>query len=150
MTDTKGNGVINTEFEGYGPFKGEIPYRKQGSLIAFESGETITYGLFNAQERGTLFVVPSQDVYEGQIVGESPKTDDISVNVCKKKHLTAIRSAGADEALRLITPVIFSLEEAIEFINDDELIEVTPKSIRLRKSVLSNVQRMKNAAKLKG
>ena len=150
LTDTRGEGIINALFIGYTPYKGEIPKRVTGSLVAYETGKTTAYGIFNAQDRGTMFVVPSQDVYEGQIVGESPKTDDISVNVCKKKHLTAIRSAGADEAPRLITPVIFSLEEAIEFINDDELIEVTPKSIRLRKAVLSNVQRMKNAAKLKG
>ncbi len=150
LTDTRGEGIINSLFVGYTPYKGEIPKRTTGSLIAYETGKTTTYGIFNAQERGVMFVVPSQDIYEGQIVGESPKTDDIVVNTCKKKHLTAIRSAGADEALRLVTPVIFSLEEAIEYINDDELIEVTPKSIRLRKSELSNVQRMKNNAKLKG
>ena len=149
LTDTRGEGIINSLFIGYTPYKGEIPKRTTGSLIAYETGKTTTYGIFNAQERGTMFVVPSQDIYEGQIVGESPKTDDICVNVCKKKHLTAIRSAGADEALRLVTPVIFSLEEAIEYINNDELIEVTPKSIRLRKAVLSNVQRLKDAAKLK-
>lgn len=147
LTDTRGEGIINSLFIGYTPYKGDIPKRTTGSLIAHETGKTTAYGIFNAQDRGTMFVVPSQDVYEGQIVGESPKTDDISVNVCKKKHLTAIRSAGADEALRLITPVIFSLEEAIEFINEDELIEVTPKSIRLRKSILSNVQRMKTIMK---
>lgn len=143
LTDTRGEGIINSLFVGYTPYKGEIPKRSTGSLIAHETGKTTAYGIFNAQDRGTMFVVPSQDVYEGQIVGETPKSDDIAVNVCKKKHLTAIRSAGADEALRLITPVIFSLEEAIEFINEDELIEVTPKSIRLRKSILSNTQRMK-------
>ncbi len=149
LTDTRGEGIINSLFIGYTPFKGDIPKRTTGSLVAYETGKTTTYGIFNAQERGTMFVVPSQDIYEGQIVGESPKTDDICVNVCKKKHLTAIRSAGADEALRLITPVIFSLEEAIEYINDDELIEVTPKSIRLRKSILSNVTRAKVNAKNK-
>ena len=143
LTDTRGEGIINSLFVGYTPYKGEIPKRSTGSLIAHETGKTTAYGIFNAQDRGSMFVVPSQDVYEGQIVGETPKSDDIAVNVCKKKHLTAIRSAGADEALRLITPVIFSLEEAIEFINEDELIEVTPKSIRLRKSILSNTQRMK-------
>ncbi len=143
LTDTRGEGIINSLFVGYTPYKGEIPKRSTGSLIAHETGKTTAYGIFNAQDRGTMFVVPSQEVYEGQIVGETPKSDDIAVNVCKKKHLTAIRSAGADEALRLITPVIFSLEEAIEFINEDELIEVTPKSIRLRKSILSNAQRMK-------
>ena len=149
LTDTRGEGIINSLFAGYTPYKGEIPKRVTGSLIASESGTTTTYGIFNAQERGKMFVVPAQEIYEGQIVGESPKPDDIAVNTCKKKHLTAIRSAGADEALRLVPPVIFSLEEAIEYINDDELIEVTPKSIRLRKSELSNVQRMKNNAKLK-
>lgn len=143
LTDTRGEGIINSLFIGYTPYKGDIPKRTTGSLIAHETGKSTTYGIFNAQDRGTMFIDPAQDVYEGQIVGESPKTDDIAVNVCKKKHLTAIRSAGADEALRLITPVKFSLEEAIEFINEDELIEVTPKSIRLRKSILSNVQRMK-------
>ena len=147
LTDTRGEGIINSLFVGYTPYKGEIPKRLTGSLIAYETGKTTAYGIFNAQDRGSMFVVPSEEVYEGQIVGESPKNDDIAVNVCKKKHLTAIRSAGADEALRLITPVIFSLEEAIEFINEDELIEVTPKSIRLRKSILSNALRMKTIMK---
>ena len=147
LTDTRGEGLINSLFIGYTPYKGEIAKRATGSLIAHETGKSTTYGIFNAQDRGTMFIDPAQDVYEGQIVGESPKTDDIAVNVCKKKHLTAIRSAGADEALRLVPPVKFSLEEAIEFINEDELIEVTPKSIRLRKSILSNTLRMKTIMK---
>ena len=147
LTDTRGEGLINSLFIGYTPYKGEIAKRATGSLIAHETGKATTYGIFNAQDRGIMFIDPAVDVYEGQIVGESPKTDDIAVNVCKKKHLTAIRSAGADEALRLVPPVKFSLEEAIEFINEDELIEVTPKSIRLRKSILSNVQRMKTIMK---
>ena len=153
MTDTKGNGVINTEFEGYGPFKGEIPYRKQGSLIAFESGETITYGLFNAQERGTLFVGPGEKVYGGMIVGEHAKSDDIEVNVCKKKNLTNTRSSGADEALRLTPPKELSLEQALDYIDTDELLEVTPENLRIRKKILDGTERYRakrnaaNAAK---
>ena len=149
LTDTRGEGIISSIFEGYTPYKGEISKRVTGSLIAYETGKTTAYGIFNAQDRGLMFVEASQDVYEGQIVGESPKTDDIVVNVCKKKHMTAVRSSGADEALRLITPKFFSLEEAIEYINDDELIEVTPKSIRLRKAILNNVNRAKFNAKNK-
>lgn len=149
LTDTRGEGIISSIFEGYTPYKGDIPKRVTGSLIAYETGKTTAYGIFNAQDRGLMFVEASQDVYEGQIVGESPKTDDIVVNVCKKKHMTAVRSSGADEALRLITPKFFSLEEAIEYINDDELIEVTPKSIRLRKAILNNVNRAKFNAKNK-
>ena len=147
LTDTRGEGIISSIFDGYVPYKGEIPKRTTGSLIAYETGKATTYGVFNAQDRGQMFIPAAIEVYEGMIVGESPKGDDIVVNVCKKKHLTAIRSAGADEALRLVTPKIFSLEEAIEYINDDELIEVTPKSIRLRKSILSNVERAKVRAK---
>jgi len=147
LTDTRGEGIINSIFHGYTPFKGEIAKRSTGSLVAYENGKTTSYGIYNVQDRGTMFVVASQDVYEGQIVGENAKSDDIVVNVCKKKHLTAIRSSGADEALRLIPPKLHSLEEAIEFINDDELIEVTPKSIRLRKSILNNVNRAKFNAK---
>ncbi len=148
LTDTRGEGILNSIFDGYIPFKGDIAKRTTGSLIAYETGKATTYGVFNAQDRGQMFIPAAIEVYEGMIVGESPKGDDIVVNVCKKKHLTAIRSAGADEALRLVTPKIFSLEEAIEYINDDELIEVTPKSIRLRKSILSNVERAKVRAKL--
>ena len=147
LTDTRGEGIISSIFDGYVPYKGEIPKRTTGSLIAYETGKATTYGVFNAQDRGQMFIPAAIEVYEGMIVGESPKGDDIVVNVCKKKHLTAIRSAGADEALRLVTPKIFSLEEAIEYINDDELIEVTPKSIRLRKAILSNVERAKVRAK---
>ena len=141
MTDTKGNGVLNTEFVGYGPYKGEIPYRSRGSLIAFEAGETITYGLFNAQERGTLFVGPGEKVYGGMVVGEHAKFDDIEVNVCKKKNLTNTRSSGADEALRLTPPRVLSLEQALDYIDTDELLEVTPKSLRIRKKILDNTER---------
>jgi len=143
MTDTRGEGVLNTIFEGYEPYRGDIPKRQTGSLVAFESGEAVTYGLYNAQERGTLFITSGTKVYEGMIVGESPKTDDIAVNVCKKKHVTNMRAAGSDEALRLIPPKKMSLEEALEFLSDDELLEVTPKTIRLRKQILNNNMRMK-------
>ncbi len=141
MTDTRGNGVINTEFTGYGPYKGEIPYRSRGSLIAFEAGETITYGLFNAQERGTLFVGPGEKVYAGMVVGEHAKFDDIEVNVCKKKNLTNTRSSGADEALRLVPKRELSLEQALDYIDTDELLEVTPQSLRIRKKILDNTER---------
>ena len=149
MTDTKGEGIINTLFDGYQPFKGEIPMRFTGSLVASETGETTSYGLYGTQERGDMFVGVQTPVYEGMIVGQNPKGQDIAVNPCKKKHLTAIRSTGADEKLILTPPIIFSLEEAIEFINDDELIEVTPKSIRLRKSILNTELRLKAEAKRK-
>ena len=150
LTDTRGEGVLNTIFEKYEPQKGEIQKRFTGSLIAYEDGEATSYGLFNAQDRGVMFIDPATKVYAGMLVGLSPKGEDIVVNVCKKKHLTAIRSAGADEALRLVPPKKMSLEEAIEFIADDELIEITPKSIRLRKRILDNATRMKEKAKLKG
>ncbi len=143
LTDTHGEGIINTVFDGYQPYRGEVTMRFTGSLVASEDGETTRYGLFNTQERGNLFVGPQVQVYEGMIVGENPKNEDIAVNPCKKKQLTAIRSAGADEKLLLTPPVIFSLEEAIEFIKDDELIEVTPKSIRLRKKILNTELRLK-------
>ena len=149
MTDTRGEGIMNTIFEGYHPYKGDIPMRATGSLIASEAGESTSYGLFYSQERGPLFIGVQTPVYEGMIVGESPKHGDIAVNVCKQKHLTAVRSTGADEALRLVTPVRMSLEEAIEFIADDELIEVTPKTIRLRKAILDTATRLKAQAKLK-
>lgn len=136
LTDTKGSGVINTIFDGYGPFKGEISYRKQGSLIAFENGEAITYGLFNAQERGTLFIGPGEKVYGGMIVGQTGRSEDIEINVCKTKHLTNTRSSSADDALRLVPPRILSLEQSIEFIDTDELLEVTPKNLRIRKKIL--------------
>ena len=143
LTATHGEGIMNTLFDGYQPYRGEVIMRFTGSLVASEAGETTRYGLYNTQERGNLFVGPQTPVYEGMIVGENPKNDDIAVNPCKKKQLTAIRSAGADEKLLLTPPVIFSLEEAIEFITDDELIEVTPKSIRLRKKILNTEERMK-------
>ena len=149
LTDTRGEGIINSLFDGYQPYKGEITMRYTGSLTASEAGEATSYGLYNAQDRGALFIGVQTPVYEGMIVGQCPKMEDIAVNVCKKKHLTAIRSTGADEALRLTPPIIFSLEEAIEFIAEDELIEVTPKSIRLRKRTLSTEQRLKDQAKKK-
>ena len=141
MTDTKGNGIINTIFDGYGPYKGDIQYRKQGSLIASEAGETVTYGLYNAQERGTLFVGPGEQVYGGMIVGQNGKAEDIEVNVCKKKQLTNTRSSSADEALRLTPPRVLSLEQALEFIDTDELLEITPKNLRIRKKILDGTAR---------
>ena len=138
MTDTKGNGILNTIFDGYAPYKGDIAYRKQGSLIAFEAGEAITYGLFNAQERGTLFISPGEKVYAGMVVGQTGKSEDIEVNVCKKKQLTNTRSSSADEALRLTPPRILSLEQALDFIETDELLEVTPTKLRIRKKLLDS------------
>ena len=149
LTDTNGNGIMNSVFDGYEPYKGDIPQRVQGSLVVFETGETSSYGLYNAQDRGMLFVGPGVEVYEGMIVGESPKSEDVAVNVCKKKHVTNMRAAGSDEALRLTPPTVLSLEQSLEFINDDELVEVTPKSIRLRKRTLSKEQRMKEMARKK-
>ncbi len=149
LTATHGEGIMNSIFDGYQPYRGEVVMRFTGSLIASETGETTRYGLFNTQERGNLFVGPQTPVYEGMIVGENPKNDDIAVNPCKKKQLTAIRSAGADEKLLLTPPIIFTLEEAIEFITDDELIEVTPKSIRLRKKILNTEERMKAVMKIR-
>lgn len=147
LTDTKGEGIMNSVFYEYQPFKGEIPRRQTGSLVAYETGEAVTYGLFNAQERGVLFIDPGCKVYEGMVVGYSPKNEDIRVNVCKKKHVTNCRSSSSDEALRLITPKRMSLEEALEFIADDEMLEVTPKNIRIRKTILSGEQRLKLAFK---
>ena len=144
LTDTKGSGVINTMFDGYGPYKGDLSYRKQGSLIAFENGEAITYGLFNAQERGTLFIGPGEKVYAGMIVGQTGRSDDIEVNVCKTKHLTNTRSSSADDALRLVPPRILSLEQSLEFIDTDELLEVTPKSLRIRKKILDHTARYRS------
>jgi GTP-binding protein len=143
LTDTHGEGVLNTLFAGYKPYKGDIPTRLTGSLVAFESGESVTYGLYNAQERGTLFIGPGVPVYEGMIVGQSPKAEDLVVNVCKKKHVTNIRASGSDDALRLVPHRNMSLEEAIEFIAEDELIEITPENIRLRKKILNKDLRMK-------
>lgn len=141
MTDTKGNGIMNTIFDSYGPYKGDIQYRKQGSLIAFENGEAITYGLFNAQERGTLFIGAGEKVYSGMVIGQNGKGEDIELNVCKKKQLTNTRSSSADEALRLTPPKILSLEQALEFIDTDELLEVTPESLRIRKKILDPLLR---------
>ncbi len=145
MTATKGNGIMNTIFDGYAPFKGEISYRKQGSLIAFESGESVTYGLFNAQERGTLFIGAGQKVYAGMIIGENPKQEDIELNVCKTKHLTNTRSSGSDDALHLVPPKIMSLEQSLEFIGTDELLEITPKNLRIRKKILDSTLRKRAA-----
>ena len=136
LTDTKGNGIMNTAFDCYAPYKGDIQYRSQGSLIAFETGEAVAYGLFNAQDRGTLFIGPGEKVYSGMVIGQNAKTDDIELNVCKTKHLTNTRSSSADEALKLTPPRILSLEEALDFIDTDELLEVTPKSLRIRKKIL--------------
>ena len=143
MTATKGHGIINTMFDGYQPYKGDMNYRSQGSLIAFESGESITYGLFNAQERGTLFIGPGEQVYGGMVVGQCGKAEDIEVNVCKKKQLTNTRASGSDDALKLTPPKILSLEQALDFIDTDELLEITPKSIRIRKKILDPTLRMR-------
>ena len=143
MTATKGNGIINTMFDGYQPYKGDMNNRSQGSLIAFESGESITYGLFNAQERGTLFIGPGEQVYGGMVVGQCGKAEDIEVNVCKKKQLTNTRASGSDDALKLTPPKILSLEQALDFIDTDELLEITPKSIRIRKKILDPTLRMR-------
>lgn len=147
LTDTKGEGILSSVFHSYQPYKGEIPRRNTGSLVAFETGEAVTYGLFNAQERGELFITAGTPVYEGMIVGASPKSEDLVVNVCKKKHLTNTRASGSDDALRLITPRNLSLEDSLEFLADDELLEVTPKNIRIRKRTLSNQMRAKERAK---
>ncbi len=147
LTDTKGEGIMSSVFEGYEPYKGEIPRRNTGSLVSFETGDAVTYGLYNAQERGTLFIGAGTPVYEGMIVGASPKVEDLVVNVCKKKHLTNTRASGSDDALRLIPPRKLSLEDSLEFIADDELLEVTPKSIRIRKRILDNSVRAKTKAK---
>lgn len=142
MTDTKGNGILNTVFDSYGPYRGDIQYRKQGSLIAFEAGESITYGLYSAQERGTLFIGAGEKVYAGMVIGQNGKAEDIELNVCKTKKLTNTRSSGADEALRLTTPKILTLEEALDFIDVDELLEITPKNLRIRKKYLdANMRR---------
>ena len=145
LTSTKGTGILNTMFDGYAPYKGDFPYRKQGSLIAFEAGETVTYGLFSAQERGTLFVGPGEKVYSGMVIGQSAKPEDIELNVCKTKHLTNTRSSSADDALKLVPPKILSLEQAIEFIDQDELLEVTPTSLRIRKRILDSRDRKRAA-----
>lgn len=147
MTDTKGNGILNTIFDGYGPYKGDLNYRSNGSLIAFESGEAVTYGLFSAQERGTLFITPGEKVYAGMVIGETGKAEDIEINVCKTKHLTNTRSSSADEALKLTPPKVLSLEQALEFIDTDELLEVTPESLRIRKKILDPTLRKRASFK---
>lgn len=144
LTDTKGTGIMNTIFDGYGPYKGDILYRKTGSLIAYETGESITYGLYNAQERGVLFIGPGTKVYSGMIIGQNAKAEDIEVNVCKRKQLTNTRASGADDALRLSPPRVLSLEQALEFIETDELLEVTPKNLRIRKKILDPTQRLRS------
>ena len=150
LTETKGEGIMNTVFHEYAPYKGDIPTRTTGSLVAFETGEAVTYGLYNAQDRGVLFIEPGTPVYEGMVVGYTPKSEDIAVNVCKKKHVTNMRAAGSDEAMRLNSPRKFSLEEAIEFIAEDEMLEVTPKTVRIRKTILDAGLRQKAfVAKLK-
>lgn len=141
MTDTKGNGILNTEFDGYSEYRGELSYRRQGSLIAFEKGEAVTYGLFQAQARGTLFIGPGEKVYGGMVIGQSPKAEDIEVNVCKTKHLTNTRTSSSDEALKLVPKKIMSLEQCIDFIDTDELLEVTPENLRIRKKILDPVLR---------
>jgi GTP-binding protein len=147
LTDTKGNGILNTSFDGYAPYKGDIQYRKQGSLISFETGESVTYGLYAAQERGTLFIGAGEKVYSGMVIGQNGKTEDIELNVCKTKHLTNTRSSGADDALKLTTPHVLSLEEALDFIDTDELLEVTPKSLRIRKKILDSRMRRRSSLK---
>ncbi len=147
MTDTKGNGIMNHVFHSYEPYKGDIATRQRGSLVAWEDGEAVTYGLYNAQERGTLFITPGTKVYEGMIVGENARYDDLVVNVCKKKHVTNMRASGSDEALRLTPPTVLSLEQALEFIAEDELVEMTPKNIRLRKKILDSEMRAKDRSK---
>ena len=145
MTDTKGEGIINTIFDEYAPYKGDIQFRKQGSLIAFESGEAVTYGLHQAQERGVLFIGPGEKVYSGMVIGQTGKTEDVEINVCKSKHLTNTRASGSDEALRLSPPKILSLEQALEFIDTDELLEITPKTLRIRKKILDPTLRKRAA-----
>lgn len=150
LTETRGEGIMNSIFEGYQPLKGAMPRRQYGALVAFETGEAVTYGLYNAQGRGVLFIEPGTPVYAGMVVGYSPKQEDIAVNVCKRKHVTNMRAAGSDEALRLETPRKFSLEECIEFLEPDELLEVTPKSLRIRKQILSHEERMRQVMKERG
>ena len=149
MTDTKGNGIMNTIFDGYGPYKGDLTYRSQGSLIAFETGDSVAYGLFNAQDRGTLFIGPGEKVYSGMVIGQSAKPEDIELNVCKTKHLTNTRASGSDDALKLTPPKVLSLEQALEFIDTDELLEVTPKSLRIRKKILDPTLRKRAGFKNK-
>ena len=144
MTSTKGTGIINTIFNGYGPYKGDMMYRSQGSLIAFETGTSIAYGLFNAQDRGTLFIGAGEQVYAGMVIGQTGKAEDIEINVCKAKHLTNTRASGSDEALKLTPPRVLSLEQALEFIDTDELLEITPENIRIRKKILDPTLRKRS------
>jgi len=146
LTDTKGSGILGSLYSGYEEYKGDISHRNTGSLIAFETGMAVAYGLYNAQERGSLFIDPGTEVYEGMIVGQNPKAEDLAVNVCKKKQITNMRSSSADEALRLVTPIKMSLEQCLEFLSQDEILEVTPKSLRLRKNILNNTQRLKRTS----
>lgn len=141
LTDTKGVGVMSHVFDSYEPYKGDVLSRVRGTIIAFEPGKAVTYGLYNAQDKGELFIGPGTEVYEGMIVGLNSRNEDLAINVCKEKHLTNTRASGSDDALRLVPPIQFSLEKAIEFIEEDELVEVTPKSIRLRKKILSSKDR---------
>ena len=143
LTDTRGEGIMASVFDSYAPYKGDLNRRSTGSLVSFETGESVSYGLFNAQERGALFIGPGVKVYEGMIVGVSPQQEDITVNVCKKKQMTNMRAAGSDEALRLVPPRKLSLEQCLEFLADDELLEVTPESLRMRKTILNHEKRMK-------
>ena len=143
MTDTKGEGIMASVFDSYAPYKGDLSRRNTGSLVSFETGESITYGLYNAQERGQLFIGAGVPVYEGMVVGVSPKQEDITVNVCKKKQLTNMRASGSDDALRLVPPKQMSLEQCLEFLADDELLEVTPHALRIRKTILNHEKRMK-------
>jgi GTP-binding protein len=147
MTDTKGNGIMNHIFHGYEEYKGDIQERTRGSLVAFETGESVTYGLYNAQSRGILFIGPGIPVYEGMVVGENSRIEDMDVNVCKKKHVSNMRASGSDEALKLTPPTVLSLEQALEFIASDELVEVTPKSIRMRKRILNGELRAKESSR---
>ena len=149
LTDTRGEGIMNAVFDSYQPFKGEISRRHTGSLVSFETGEAVGYGIFKVQDRGTMFITPGTAVYEGMVVGYSPKSEDINVNVCKKKQLTNTRASGSDEALRLTPPQQMSLEACLEFLADDELLEVTPESLRIRKRILNNQLRAKANAKNK-
>jgi GTP-binding protein len=150
LTDTKGEGIMASVFDSYAPYKGEVTRRNTGSLVAYENGESVTYGLYFAQERGALFIGAGTPVYEGMVVGVCPKMEDITVNVCRKKQLTNMRASGSDEALRLVPPRQMSLEQCLEFLADDELLEVTPKNLRLRKSILNHEQRMKAKSRAKG
>jgi GTP-binding protein len=149
MTDTRGEGIMASVFDSYAPYKGDLTRRNTGSLVSFETGESVGYGLFNAQERGALFIGPGVPVYEGMIVGECAKDEDIVCNVCKKKHVTNTRASGSDEALKLVPPTTLSLEQSMEFLADDELLEVTPKSIRLRKMILDKSLRLKAESRKK-